>query len=57
MLAALANHIAWGQTYSAQDFGLGFLGKYGWSELTGLRGPIASNGDRAAARTLHLARG
>jgi len=43
MLAALANHIAWGQTYSAQDFGLGFLEKYGWMELIGQRGPIASN--------------
>ena len=44
MLAALANHIAWGQTYSAQDFGVGFLEKYGWTELIGLRGPIASDG-------------
>ena len=43
MLAALANHIAWGQTYSAQDFGVGFLEKYGWTELIGLRGPIASD--------------
>jgi len=25
MLTALADHIAWGQTYSAQDFGVGFL--------------------------------
>ncbi len=25
MLAILADHIAWGQTYSAQDFGLGFI--------------------------------
>jgi len=43
MLASLANHIAWGQTYSAQDFGAGFLEKYGWTEFIGLRGPIASN--------------
>jgi hypothetical protein len=43
MLASLANHIAWGQTYSAQDFGAGFLEKYGWTELIGQRGPIASN--------------
>ena len=42
-LAALANHIAWGQTYSAQDLGLGFLEKYGWTELIGQRGPIASD--------------
>ncbi len=43
MLASLANHIAWGQTYSAEDFGAGFLEKYGWTEFIGLRGPIASN--------------
>jgi hypothetical protein len=43
MLASLANHIAWGQTYSAENFGTGFLEKYGWTELIGLRGPIASN--------------
>ena len=43
LLASLANHIAWGQTYSAQDFGAGFLEKYGWTEFIGLRGPIPSN--------------
>jgi len=43
MLASLKNQIAWGQTYSAQDFGVEFLEKYGWTELIGLRGPIASN--------------
>ena len=43
MLASLANRIAWGQTYSAQDFGAGFLEKYGWTEFIGLRGPIACN--------------
>jgi hypothetical protein len=52
MLAAQANHIAWGQTYSAQDFGVGFLEKYGWTELIGLRGPIA--GDRIACGFLFL---
>ena len=52
MLAAQANHIAWGQTYSAQDFGVGFLEKYGWTELIGLRGPIAS--DRIACGFLFL---
>ena len=52
MLASLANHIAWGQTYSAQDFGVGFLEKYGWTELIGLRGPIAS--DRIACGFLFL---
>ena len=40
-LASLANDLAWGQTYSAQDFGAGFLEKYGWTEFIGLRGPIA----------------
>jgi hypothetical protein len=52
MLAAQANHIAWGQTYSAEDFGAGFLEKYGWTELIGLRGPIAS--DRIACGFLFL---
>ena len=42
MLASMANQITWGQTYSAEDFGSGFLEKYGWTELIGLRGPIAS---------------
>jgi len=42
-LASLANHMAWGQTYSAEDFGVGFLEKYGWTELIGQRGPISSN--------------
>ena len=42
MLAAQANHIAWGQTYSAQDFGVEFLEKYGWTEFIGKRGPITS---------------
>lgn len=42
MLASMANQIAWGQTYSAEDFGSGFLEKYGWTELIGMRGPIAS---------------
>ena len=43
MLVSLAIHLAWGQTYSAQDFGVGFLEKYGWTEFIGKRGPIASN--------------
>jgi hypothetical protein len=42
-LASLANQIAWGQTYSAEDFGSGFLEKYGWTESIGQRGPVASN--------------
>jgi hypothetical protein len=42
MLASVADQIAWGQTYAVADFGSGFLEKYGWTELIGLRGPIAS---------------
>lgn len=42
-LTPLANHMAWRQTYTAQDLGAGFLEKYGWTELIGLRGPVASN--------------
>jgi hypothetical protein len=52
MLVSLANFLAWGQTYSAQDFGLGFLEKYGWTEIIGQRGPIAS--DRIACGFLLL---
>ena len=51
-LASLARDLAWGQTYSAQDFGAGFLEKYGWSEFIGLRGPIAS--ERMACGVLFL---
>ena len=43
MLAPLADHLTWDQTYSAEDFGAEFLEKYGWTEFIGLRGPIASN--------------
>jgi hypothetical protein len=34
--------LRWGQTYGAGDFGADFLQGYGWTELIGLRGPIAS---------------
>ena len=51
-LASLANDLAWGQTYSAQDFGDRFLEKYGWSEFIGLRGPIAC--ERMACGVLFL---
>ena len=50
--AKLANHLTWGQTYSAEDFGAGFLEKYGWTEFIGLRGPFAS--DRMACGVLFL---
>ena len=52
MLASLTNDLAWGQTYSAQDFGAGFLKKYGWTEFIGLRGLIAC--DRMACGILFL---
>jgi hypothetical protein len=42
MLEISANHLCWGQTYSAEDFGTDFLEKYGWVELIGLRGQIKS---------------
>jgi hypothetical protein len=51
-LASLANHLSWGQTYSEQDFGAGFLEKYGWTEFIGLRGPFSS--ERMACGFLFL---
>ncbi len=41
-LTASTEHLFWGQTYIAEDFGADFLLNYGWTELIGLRGPIAS---------------
>jgi hypothetical protein len=48
-LAALANHLSWGQTYSAQDLGAGFLEKNGWMEFIGLRGFIFRTSNRIFA--------
>lgn len=49
ILAPLLNEISraapeleWRQTYKAEDFGPEFLTRYGWTELIGQRGPIAS---------------
>jgi hypothetical protein len=42
MFKASSEHLSWGQTYAAEDFGAGFLKKYGWTELIGLCGPIKS---------------
>lgn len=42
MLAGIVDQIAWGQTYTAEDFGVEFLKKYGWTEFIGQRGPIPS---------------
>ena len=46
LLAGLRDGAAalrWGQTYGAGDFGADFLRGYGWTELIGLRGSIASD--------------
>lgn len=42
MLTERATNLPWGQTYSPEDFGTRFLENYGWTELIGQRGPIAS---------------
>ncbi len=41
-LKSCAEHLSWGQTYTAADFGEAFLENYGWTELIGSRGPVAS---------------
>jgi hypothetical protein len=41
-LVAIAPALEWRQTYSREDFGARFLERYGWTEIVGLRGPIAS---------------
>jgi hypothetical protein len=51
-LKAASAHLAWRQTYVAKDFGPEFLERYGWTELIGERGPIAS--DRIAVGFLLL---
>ena len=37
-----APSLAWRQTYTAKDFEGAFLDNYGWSEIIGLSGPLAS---------------
>ena len=54
-LVEAAPSLEWRQTYSATDFGEEFLRRYGWTELIGLRGPIASS--RLAAGFLLLGAG
>jgi mannose-6-phosphate isomerase-like protein (cupin superfamily) len=34
--------LSWRQTYAPADFGAEFLNRYGWTELIGGRGPVAS---------------
>jgi hypothetical protein len=51
-LAAAAPVLQWRQSYRAEDFGAEFLESYGWTELIGQRGPLAS--ERIAAGFLLL---
>ncbi|MEP6657076.1 MAG: dimethylsulfonioproprionate lyase family protein [Betaproteobacteria bacterium] len=55
MLVAGARSLAWAQTYTPDDFGAFFLERYAWTELIGLRGPVASS--RIAAGFLLLGPG
>jgi mannose-6-phosphate isomerase-like protein (cupin superfamily) len=41
-LHAARDILAWRQSYTAADFGPEFLQNYGWTELLGQRGPLAS---------------
>ena len=41
-LHRLHGDLAWSQTYGAADVSAAFLDRYGWTELIGLTGPIAS---------------
>ena len=52
LLLARADRLAWRQTYTPADVSPDFLQRYGWSELIGLRGPVAS--DRLAMGFLLL---
>jgi hypothetical protein len=42
-LSANCGDLAWGQTYTAADFGQRFIDNYGWVELIGTRGHLASD--------------
>ena len=42
-LKATAPKLSWGQTYSNADMPAQFLARYGWHEIVGQRGPIASD--------------
>ena len=43
VLCRTAPQLAWGQTYGVDDFGAGFLERYGWTEVLGQRGPFVSD--------------
>lgn len=51
-LLAAADDLAWGRTYTAEDFGARFIDNYGWTELFGTRGAFVS--DRMAGGFLLL---
>lgn len=53
LLIQAAPTLPWGQTYTEADLGARFLARYGWTELIGLRGPVAST--RLACGILMLA--
>jgi quercetin dioxygenase-like cupin family protein len=42
LLREVSPRLAWGQTYTAADFGPAFLERYGWTELIGRRGLVPS---------------
>jgi hypothetical protein len=46
------NELRWGQTYTAADFGQGFIDNYGWLEVFGTRGHFVN--DEVAAGLLVL---
>jgi hypothetical protein len=52
LLTEAASSLQWRQSYRKEDFGAGFLERYGWSELIGSRGPVAN--DRIAVGFLML---
>lgn len=43
LVAGSGDDLDWRQTYGAGDFGSGFLQRYGWTEIIGQRGVIASD--------------
>lgn len=52
LLAAVADSLAWRQTYTAKDLGATFMDNYGWTELVGPRGLAPS--ERLACGILTL---
>jgi len=52
LLAGNRNRFRWGQTYTATDFGQGFIDNYGWLEVFGTRGHFVN--EKLAAGVLLL---